>query len=212
MNRFLVVLFSFVCLAPAQAQGTLNWGNRIPGVLLAPFYGVDPADPTASRAGNTPLGLPAGTQTYRGPLLAGGSFSAQLYYGPAAASADSLLPLAAAPATFGTGANAGFYDGGPSALPGIGAGQIFAAQVRVWDNRSGGVATWEAALADPTVPRGASTVLAVDLSGFLPGQTPYLRGLESFQLHTVPEPSALVLGLSATGILYGWPRRTTRSR
>jgi len=193
-----------------QGQGTFDWGNRIPGVLLAPIYGADPSSPTAFRSGNTPSGLPAGTQTYHGPLLAGLGFSAQLYFGPAGTPESSLVPLAALPATFGTGGNAGYYSAGQVALPGIGLGQTVAAQLRVWDNRAGSVGTWNAALADPTVPRGASAVLSLDLSSFLPGQTPYLGGLESFQLRTVPEPAVFPLGLGGAGMLLALRGRRTR--
>ena len=200
MKTFLVTFSCFAGLIAAQAQSTLDWGNRIPGVLLAPIYGVDPSNRTASRSGNAPSGFPAGTQTYNGALLAGTGFSAQLYFGPAGAPENSLVSVAAPPATFGTGGNAGFYNAGPVVLPGIGSGQSFAVQVRVWEN-FGTYATYSAAIADDLVPRGMSALLTIDPSSFLPGQTPYLRGLESFQLYIVPEPSVFALGFLGLGVL-----------
>jgi len=72
------------------------------------------------------------------------------------------------------------------------------------------MATWDAAVADPLVPRGASVVLSIDPNSFLPGP-PYLRGLESFQLHIVPEPSLLALGLFGLGMLAALRPRRTRA-
>jgi hypothetical protein len=103
MKTLVLTLSRLASLIAAQAQSTLDWGNRIPGVLLAPTYGVDPGNPTASRSRNTPSGFLAGIQTYNGPLLTGAGFSAQLYFGPAGTPENSLVPLAAPHATFGSG-------------------------------------------------------------------------------------------------------------
>ena len=84
-------------LAPASAvlgQGFILFNNRVPGILNAPVYNLEPSAPTTAKTGNTPAGLPAGTQTYDGPLVAGTGFTAQLWAGPLG-TPDSGLTLAA---------------------------------------------------------------------------------------------------------------------
>src|SRR5213594_1562342 len=63
------------------AQGLFRWGNTFAGFVRAPTYGVDPANPMEIRRGNTSMGIPAGTQTYAGPLLQGTGFTAAIYLG-----------------------------------------------------------------------------------------------------------------------------------
>lgn len=89
------------------AQGTIVWGNVIGTTFAAPIYGVDPANPTQPRTGNTPTGRPPGTQTYAGSLLQGTGFTIAIFTGGSAAQAmGSMTHLDST--TFRTGTGAGF--------------------------------------------------------------------------------------------------------
>ena len=97
------------------------------------------------------------------------------------------------------------------ALPNVPSDPVTRAEIliRVWDNRNGQITTWAAA-SDPAanIAHGESLpfVVADQLGGglILP---PTLRGLESFQLFSVPEPSVIALGVLGAGCLFLLRRR-----
>lgn len=173
------------------AQGQVHFSNlagadptRAPGQVAAPIYLAEPSSPAIEKHGNTATGIPAGTQTYGGALVAGPDYTAQLWVGPAWCAESQLVPVATA--SFAA-ASAGFW------LPPEQATQVsqlvahgeLTCQVRVWKNNAGQVTSWSQVLADGTVLRGKSTLfvprfplpagLAVPVN---------LQGLESFNLHT----------------------------
>src|SRR2546425_11606717 len=93
-----VLLLGSAAASSLLAEVSIIWcnvfGAATARTLLAPIYGVDPANPLQPRTGNTSAGVPAGTQTYGGSLLAGTGFTAGLYSGGTAAeAAASLTPL-----------------------------------------------------------------------------------------------------------------------
>jgi hypothetical protein len=202
------LLLGFAAASSLFAQGTIVWGNIFGAatarVLFAPIYGVDPNNPTQTRTGNTPVGVPAGTQTYAGPLLSGTGFTMAIYAGGNAAEAmSSLTPLSNGTTTFLTGPGAGFMNPrtatDPSRPPGTTDVNV---QIRAWDNQVGTVTSWAQVLAGGgQIAAGSSDVFAVRPLGggaVTPQQT---LGIRSFQLTMVPEPSLIALGALGLGAL-----------
>jgi hypothetical protein len=89
-------------------------------------------------------------------------------------------------------------------------GGIATLQVRVWDNRGGLVDTWDKVLVDDNVARGSSEIF---LSRALGGGTitpPNMYGWVGFNIHTVPEPSTIALGVLGLGSLLLFRRRQAK--
>ena len=82
---FATLLYGSVAVSDLLAQGHFQWGNFISGVVRSPIYGLDPANPTQPRTGNTAAGVPAGNQTYGGVPLEGTRYTAAIYTGDTAA-------------------------------------------------------------------------------------------------------------------------------
>ncbi len=221
MKKTLITLITLVTAYGVFGQGAINYNNFISGTLKAPVFGVDPANPTAMKQGNTSAGIPAGTQTYGGALIGGTpgtgpQFTAQLFMGAPGATDDQLTPVAAAVQTFRTtSSGAGLF------LAGITVGNLDTtanqrAQLRVWDN-STGVTSWSQLYpsgglngADAqfgNVARGWSLSFNVSPTA-APTAPAFLTGLQSFQLFTVvPEPSVIALGVLGVGALVLFRRR-----
>jgi len=200
----------------ANASGT---PGTFPGVVVAPFYDVDPANPLVRKSGNTPAGIPAGSAAYSGAFLAGTGFTATLWARNStavtgAADANNLALVGQTTmrtSTSGTSAgrvaasaaNARVLD----VAPGTTDRGTF--QVRVWDSRNGQIATWDQALLTPNLKVGYSDLFTVPYaltSGI--GTPPNLEGLQSFQMFmTVPEPSVIALGILGAGCLFMLRRR-----
>jgi hypothetical protein len=165
-----------------SAQGQVNFNNNVAGSLVAPIYGVDPANPSLSKTGNTPSGTPAGTQTYGGALLAGTNFVAQLY-GGLPNTPDGLLQPLSAPVDFGVGAATGFVlSPGVVSIACAAPGQSARLQLRVWDTRDGAHPTYESALGDPQAARGVSSSFDSLPMGGGAFAVPDLAGLTSFNV------------------------------
>ena len=190
----------------ALAQATVDFQNYIPGVLRVPVYGVEPGNPFETKTGNTSNGIPAGSQTYGGPVLAGAGFTAQLWgVGGENTSEAALQPLGTS--CFRTGVAAGRICvsllpwGNAVSVPGApldGSVNVGTFQVRVWDNHGGSITSWTQALATPLVPCGASEVFTVGpLGGPLTGNptppAPALTGMRSFNLSLGLGPSLLLI-------------------
>ena len=195
------LLFGSVAISNVLAQGLFQWGNNIQGAVRAPIYGVDPANPTEIRMGNTAAGLPAGTQTYAGPLLEGTGFTAAIY------TSDYPIEMLAnnthiQVTTFGSGPNAGLITShvtsDPNRPPGT-AGVCY--QFRAWDNQGGTVTSWAQVMAaGGMIASGRSDVyiFTSPLSGGSMGQPDTIL-IRSFQLTIVPEPSLIALGVVGLG-------------
>src|ERR1051325_7352422 len=123
-------------------------------------------------------------------LASGPAFQAQLYVGPAGSTSASQLStngVSGTPATFQTGAGAGYFFGGARTIEGYAPGTTVTLQVRVWNN-SGGATSFETAA--PTL-RGGSNLIQVGLGGgVIP--TPNMVGLQGV-IMPVPEPSSALL-------------------
>jgi hypothetical protein len=199
MKKVFLALRLTFCATAALAQGTVIFMNRVPGIVVAPIYGPDPANPMEAITGNPPDGTPLGATVYGGPLLAGAGFTAQLWGGPdinslAPAAGDNTEPFVVA----------GFWQTPPNyaVIPTVPLGSVAELQVRVWDNHGGTITTWSEAVATGDV-LGESPVFSQALGSELPVT---LYGLRSFNIHESPEPATLalmVLGAAALLALRG---------
>lgn len=205
----------------ALGQGTIQWGNVFGDTLRAPVYGIYPDHPLCRLTGNTPTGIPAGTQDYGGaPLLAGTGFTMAIFVGGSEAEVlANNSYLGSAP--FRTGAAAGFVFSqtatDPFRPPGTTGVHV---QFRAWDNRMGTVTAWtEILAAGGTIASGTSDVFTIDPLGGrdpfgLDHPTPQTTGARSFNLWLpaspdcpVPEPSIWILIATAAGLFLACRRR-----
>ena len=169
MKKALIAVACAVVSLSTYAQGTLNFNNRVAGVLDAPVFNID----TATR-------------------LDGTRFMAQLYAG---ATADSLAAVGVA-APFRTGAGAGYINPGANATVAVATvvpGANAFIRMRAWDTTTG--ATYEAA----SVRGESSVFsVATGGAGSPPSLPANLVGLTSFNLVPEPSTIALgVLGAAA---------------
>ena len=211
----IVVFADFLCFG----QGSIQFNNRVTGTstsaVVAPIYGPDPTQPYVSKHGQAATGpttpIPTGTQSYGGVPLVGTGFTASIWARPAGSSAP-FVQAATTPFRATTSTSLfGFWTvpGTAVVLPNVASDPNVHAEIiiRVWDNKGGTITSWDqlydsaTGLANPAngnVARGEgpSFVVTDQLGGgvVLP---PTLRGMESFELWAVPEPSVLaLLGIS----------------
>ena len=203
----------------AFSQGSIVFNNGVVGAVRTRVYQPLATSPTVSRHGNGTNDFPAGTTDWTGAIAcAGTNFTVQLWGGPTTASDDQLtVGQGLATAGFRTGNAAGFINtpvGLNPTIEGVLAGQNARIQIRAWDNMLGTVNSWSAAMANPSIARGASPSFISDPLGGGPITSPNLvgqdldpgpgitrgPGLESFSL-AVPEPSIIALGVLGLGAL-----------
>jgi hypothetical protein len=136
--------------------------------------------------------------------LAGTGYSVELLAG---ATATSVVPVAGAITSFLTGGSAGYFNNGglAVALPGLAPGSQPFFQIRVWDNKGGTVTSWVAATVtgQSAIFQLQSPSVLGDPSAQPPIPAQSMRGLTSFQIGVIPEPSTLTLGLLGVVALVG---------
>jgi hypothetical protein len=164
------------------------FNNRVIGVLVQRVYGPETWDPEVSKTGNSSIDYPQGTQTYTGQLLSGSQWSAQLFAANGADQPESTLRAAYPITTFRTGAAAGFVVPVTATLTEVPAGSpVATVQLRVWDGYSVYPNTWSnamvTALAGQPVAFGASPMINVQNIGGGSNASPWLNGLESFNVY-----------------------------
>jgi hypothetical protein len=211
MKVFVTTMLAVAAAGTAFSQGTVNFANRLGSgattTLLAPVYGVNPANPTRMQQGNATTNVQPGTINYTGhPLLLGTGFTAALFGGPAGTAPEQMAFVASSPfrtaVTLGGvwAAIVGVAPGIPGALPNTTA----AAQVRAWDNQNGTLTTWAAVMAAPSsVARGVSLPFTVGPLGDPNDATKTpanMLNMTSFNL-AVPEPGVIALGVLGLGAL-----------
>lgn len=221
MKKSLATTLGVICAVGAFAQGQINFSNKAVGTdalgnvdpantAYAPIYGPETPDPTVVKHGNTANNaFDPGSQTYTGALLKGTGYTVTLWGANSASNptADTLqLVTTASPVRFRTStgaANDGFWQNPPSPLVmGVPSGAFATFEVRVWDNKGGTITTWAQVLADPSIAQGTSGLFAPTHALNVPPDVPFnLSGLKSFNLHTVPEPSVIALGVVGLGAL-----------
>jgi len=177
---WMAAIITVAVTVEAAGQATVTFQNAGTGYLW-PIYLPETEDAYRDKHGNTATGLPPGTQTYGGGLVSGTDHTAQLWAGPAGASEEQLTPVAST--TFRTGAQAGRLVAVTVPLPGVLPGTPFVWQARAWDNRTNTITSWAQVLANPSVARG-KTILVAAISTIPPAQPPATTsGGESFNLH-----------------------------
>jgi hypothetical protein len=220
MNKLVFIAMVSCGVTSAFSQGLVYFSNKVAsggigaqGPIIAPIYGIDPADPLVPKTGMPSIAYPSGTTVYGGTPLSGTGFTAQLWGGPVGALEDELqLCLTAggiASASFRTGGSRGFivplreHVAVPNAPPGPGSRAVL--QMRVWENMGGTITSWGQVLESPLVPRGVSPLFTPDFDlGDNSTLPPYLIGLQSFSLFIIPEPSAGLLLLGCGGVSWLW--------
>lgn len=181
MKKLLTLAAVLATSLSIQAQGTVNFANRVAGgVLSAPIFDV----------GGT-VGL------------AGTAFFAQIYAGPAG-TADAALTAQGSPVTFSSNAAlAGFVNASTVTITGVAPGGTARVIVKAWESS---FATFAAAVAG-NGKNGSSTSFDVGPLGGTPASgppltNPNLIGLTQFSLTQVPEPGTLALGVLGAAALF----------
>ena len=147
--------------AQAASYGQINFNNRVGGVVIAPVYGPDPANPGLPLRG--PGTTNFGTQVYNGPPLFGTGYSAAIFAGVGVVEDEDLLVWQTS-ALFRTNPLVRGYIQPPVLGPFITVAppdSLVTLQLRAWDNRGGTATNWDQVLADPTLARGSSKLFTV---------------------------------------------------
>jgi len=234
MKKILLVSAALMLAHVAFPQGQVNFNNRAnpagtpgtsPGVVVAPFYNLDPNNPNTYKEGNTATGNPAGSQTYAGPLLlndATHNYTVTLWArkstdvtGTADLGNNNLNLVGTTTMNTTAGSTRSGYmlaSASNPVVPDVAPNGTERAtfQVRVWDSRGGTIATWAQALATPGEILSYSRIFTVPFPLTAVGDinaAPNLEGLQSFQLFIVPEPSVIALGVLGAGCLFLLRRR-----
>jgi hypothetical protein len=209
MKKLSIAAFVLACAASVLGQGAVIFNNRIVGSIVTHIYGPNPADPSMAQAGNGPGDTPAGTADWSAyPLLSGAGYTAQLWAAPGLNQPESSLVAAYPTTSFRTGQAAGFFTGIYANMPNVPYGTMGATMlVRVWDNQGGTITSWADALALGHGAVGESSIfnLTAGIAGPMATQANVL-GYQSFNLHSIPEPSVLALAGLAVA-LWCWRRR-----
>lgn len=189
MKKLLLLSAAIFASINMYGQGTVNFGNN-----------------AASAVSN---------KVTNAKIVAGNSFTAQLWYAPdtgAVPSADSMVALAG---TTGISPIAGLITGGTKVVPNTLGGTAAYFQIRIWETAYG--TTWQEATTKSLNGRltiaGASDIIRVvvgDPTAVPPGLPGSLTtaGLKTFSVdQLVPEPSIIGLGLLGAGSLLFLRRR-----
>jgi len=196
------LLFLLTGAAATFGQGTINFGNYIPGLFSAPIYGPDPANPSLSLSGQSSLGNPSGSTVYGGPLLQGTRYVMGLYGGPESMTDPALLTLVTTE-TFRTATGnvlpAGLIFTIPDLpIPGAPRGSQAILEIRVWDVLSG------ADFASASIRGRSGLFLSQPLGPYTPTapiSAPDTVGWASFNIFTIPEPSTPALAVLGIVVL-----------
>lgn len=218
MKKLILTLTGVLCAVSLFAQGQVQLNNRVTGSCVAPVFGPQIGDPFLEIHGNTATGVPAGTTTYNQEFTiwnrTGGAtptYMAQFFGGPLGTDDASLAPLTPTAGFRTYSAGAGFVQAPADTVvvPGVPSGSSARLQLRAWDTRGGTITTWAdavAAAASGNLLIGDSLSFNAALGGG-PISPPAPIGLTSFNLHFVPEPSVIALGVLGVGALVLFRRR-----
>ena len=182
MKKVLLTLAAVAVSVSVMAQGTVNFQN-IGGA------------PVTYEDGGAPIGATASD----GIITA-------LYWAPAGTTDDGAMEQIGAAANF---LGNGFFLGGTRTAPVTPPGASAAFQVRAWDSNTG--ATYEEALASGLTQAGKSAIFesATGNPEAIPPGLPVnlAQAIPAFTVATVPEPSAIALGMLGVGALFLVRRR-----
>ena len=193
MKKLLITAAAVLATLSSFAQGTVNFSNATG--TQAQRVRMD--DPTTGAL------APNGT-----------TYSFGLYYAPDGTTDESMFVMLGASTGIAGTAPSGIYNGGTRTAPTATAGGFGSFQVRGWETALG--ATYETAYAAGQAQGsgrfGKSSIVRVDTGDptTVPAGTPAsltAAGINGFALTTVPEPSAIALGILGAGTLLLLRRR-----
>jgi hypothetical protein len=221
MKKNLLILAGLLSAVGAFAQGSIQFSDRVTGTstaaVVAPIFGVDPANPGQVKQGNPAQAgtapIPVGTQVYGGAPLVGTGFTASIW-ARVAGTQNAFVQAATTPFRVTTSSSLfGFWTvpGTAVVLNNVASDPAVRAEIliRVWDNKGGTITSWAQAI-DPASLDATGESLPFTVSDQLGGGLvlpPTLKGLQSFQLTQVPEPSVIALGALGAGCLLLLRRR-----
>ena len=200
MKKIAITVAMLAVAVGAFAQGQINFNNR--AGVDAPIYGPNPLSLDTRKAGRSTTN--GGSVDYTGyPLLAGTTFTAELWALNPQTGAFEALGGASAKVGFRTGTTAGFILNQAAAVsvPWITAnGTVQSYQVRAWANGGNAASTYADALMGLRAVGISDTFnTATATAPATPGS---IVGLTSFNLTTVvPEPGVIALGVLGLGAL-----------
>ena len=210
MKKVLLTLLLAASAASSYAQGTIQFANifgtTAVRTFLAPIYAADPSNRELELHGNTSAGVPAGNTVYAGGILNAAGFTLGLFKG------ETMIASAA----IRTSANGALPAGTiavitatvPDALPATTANLT----VRAWETAAG---SYAAAKAGAGLWGSSEVFTTAKLGGIDPTDgsivsVPNSIGWTSFNVHGVPEPSTIALGVLGLGSLLLFRRRQAK--
>jgi len=222
MKKALVVAtIAMICAASTFAQGLLLFNTKsgvqitnTPGGVWSPVFLPEPGNRVEAKTGNpSNLGPTfSGSQTYGGGFAIGIGYTAALYGGPVGTPEADLQLVATTLFRTQTATTVAGTVQPPAVSPsvaGVPAGSFATFQLRAWDNQGLTITAWSQVDGSTTVDHGKSLQWnlpwALGNGSTIP--VPNLQGMESFNLHIVPEPSAIALGVLGVGALVLFRRR-----
>jgi len=197
------VVLAFQC-ALGFAQGIITFGNNLP-TLRSPIFGPEldwvnsGGDWANAKTGNTPTGIPAGTQAYGGPLLE--SMIVSFWAAPGVVTDGHLLAQGNVTTTLGVGLQAGYFPTTLVQFAGVPVRGLATVQVRVTDPSG----TW---LFGDNQFAAVSALFTMDIGGILPDTAFDLRSFSVGWLDNstltpyVPEPSTPALLLTGLAMIF----------
>jgi len=197
-KKALIASLTLVIAVNSFAQGTVNFANRVSGVLVTYVYGPNPNYVWGSQIGNGATDLPSGTTDWTGyTKLSGSRYLAAIMSAPGANAPDAALAFSANTTSFRTGTGAGVLAGITATLWNVAKdAPVATIQVFAWDNDAGTfsdpTAAWNAWKAG-AIWGGVSGTFNVAAIGGDFNIPPNLTGLQSFSFYTIPEPTTSIL-------------------
>jgi hypothetical protein len=207
MKKTLVTLLLAASAVSSFAQGTIQFANIFGTTtarsFLAPIYAADPNNLQREQHGNTSAGVPAGDTIYAGGVLNTAGYLLGLFKGETMIASAALRTSATGALPAGT--IAVITATVPDALPGTTA-QL---TIRAWQATAG---TFANAVASGGFWGKSEVFTTGRLGGIDPTDgsivaAPNSVGWTSFNVHGVPEPSTIALGVLGLGSLLLFRRR-----
>lgn len=206
MKKLFLAACALGCAVSVFGQGEVIFYNFFSD-FRSHVYGPNASNAGLVQTGNGANDISSGTTDWSAASgwsgLLGTGFTAQLWAAPGANQAESSLQPLAITTTFQTvAAGAGVLkNAGSVPIPNAPEGSIATLELRVWDNQGGTITSYAAAVAAGAAV-GSSPIFNSQPLGLVTVTVPELIGLQSFNIHAVPEPSTFALaGLGAAALL-----------
>jgi hypothetical protein len=208
MKKLILTAIAVTCAVGVFAQGTIVFNNRVVGSVITHVYLGGTAQVVGNGTGDySDTTLTPGSRDWTGyTALSGSGYMAQLLGATGAGQPESALGLGTPTTTFRTGAAAGFINSTTATMGTVAAdAAVGTIELVAWDNSTGQYPTW--AQARPawlagTIAGGVSGPFNLSAIGGVTTPAPYLFGLQSFNIYTVPEPAAFaLLGMGGAAML-----------